>query len=430
MAANGEAAERLVAPPCVSALYVHLPFCISRCRYCDFSTWATDPHDPLIQAYAQGVLAQARELAAAGLLEGCETAYLGGGTPSLLGARTLSGLIEGLAACCGTDLTEFSFEANPESATKELLGAAHAAGATRVSMGVQSCCDAELAALGRAHDAARALAALHEARAAGLTVSCDLMCAIPEQSDASWCASLAAVLDAGVSHVSVYPLSIEEGTPLARQLGGTDPSYNDGDVQAHRMEMAQELLFQAGLSRYEVASYARLGFSCAHNLAYWTGRPYLGLGTSAASMLNRAGYLRLKELCPQLPALLRETSRARLVCTSSRQAIAQGVGLAGLSWELEELTCSQALAEDLMLGMRLEQGLGPRLLARARAAFGARLDDTLNHLRASGLVEERPGGRIAVTHMGWLLGNEVFGALWDLHGEESTHLSVVEPAHA
>lgn len=403
------------------ALYLHVPFCLSKCAYCDFPSWATRRGDPLMGGYARALAAQVGALSDAGLLERCETAYLGGGTPTLLGAGCLAGLV-GAAAACSGQVGELSFEANPEFLTEEALARAREAGATRVSIGAQSLDDGELRGLGRVHDAEVARRAVGLAVASGLDVSCDLMCAIPRQTDASWGRTLAGALSLGIGHASVYPLQIEEGTALGRRYAGQDPDFDDPDVQAARMEAAERAMGRAGLVRYEVASYALPGRECRHNLAYWTGLPYAGLGTGAAAMLTAEGYARLREsCCPQLPKLFPRTSRARLRVETGRSEMAGLAGLAdgGLSrldFEVEELTFREALAEDLMLGARLTRGLDPGLVAEAREAMGARLDEALGGCVARGLLTER-GGHLAPTERGWLLGNELYGALWDLADE-------------
>ncbi|KXB62512.1 putative oxygen-independent coproporphyrinogen III oxidase [Olsenella sp. DNF00959] len=401
------------------ALYLHLPFCESKCAYCDFASWVTREGDPLMGAYARALGSQVRELKGAGLLSSCRTAYLGGGTPSLLGTDGLSDLVRAVAST--TAAAELSVEANPESLAEGMAGALAEAGATRVSLGVQSLDDGELRLLGRAHDARTALRALGDAVSSGLDVSCDLMCAIPRQTSESWARSLRGVLGEGVGHVSVYPLAIEDGTAFGRAVDeGLMDEPEDG-LAAELMEEAERILGEAGLSRYEVASYARPGRACAHNQAYWTGHPYLGLGCSASGMLAREGYLRLRDACcPQLPEPAPASARLRLRVLTGRRAIAEDPRLSSLSFEVEELDAGQAAAEDLMLGARMTRGLDPALVSHARLVLGggcvqAALDDCV----ARGLLARDGGGRLAPTHRGWLLGNELYGTLWDLAGGET-----------
>ena len=230
----------------VKALYLHVPFCARKCAYCDFASWATGAGDPLMGAYARALGDQLDEVASLGLLDGCETAYVGGGTPTLLGEKDLGRLVEKVVALAAP--SELTCEANPDSLTDGVLASVRAGGATRLSIGVQSLDDGELAALGRLHDAACARDRVAAAVASGLDVSADLMCATPGQTDESWARSLAGVVSLGVGHVSVYPLQIEEGTALGRRWRDEDPAWNEPDVQATRMSRAQALLEGCGLT--------------------------------------------------------------------------------------------------------------------------------------------------------------------------------------
>jgi oxygen-independent coproporphyrinogen-3 oxidase len=196
------------------------------------------------------------------------------------------------------------------------------------------------------------------------------------------------VVSLGVGHVSVYPLSIEEGTPLGRAY--VDPAWNDEDVQAERMERAAAVLESEGYSRYEVASYAKPGRQCRHNQAYWTGVPYLGVGRGAASMLDGNLYDTVREVYGWLPMRPRDCARARF---------------STLDREVEFLSEREAWAEDLMLGMRLTRGVKVAEVPPA----------TVSELLGRGLVKLEED-RMAPTHDGWLLGNELYGILWDLAG--------------
>ena len=395
----------------VGALYLHIPFCARKCAYCDFASWATPAGDPLMGAYARAMKAQLDEVGSLGLLEGCETAYVGGGTPTLLGEKNLGRLVEKIVKAASP--SELTCEANPDSLGDEVLLALRGAGATRLSVGVQSLDDGELCELGRLHDAACARERVAAAVATGLDVSVDLMCATPTQTLESWARTLEGAAALGVGHVSVYPLQIEEGTPLDRRYESDPCAWNEPEVQAQRMTQAQAALEACGYRRYEVASYARAGKACRHNKAYWTGVPYLGLGTGASSMLDLKGYLRLCTACPQLPQAPDDARRVRLTIETPRGELAAKPRLSSLSFSLEFLTESQAVAEDLMLGARLVEGLRPELVSRARELFGARFDDTIDALLARDLLADK-NGRLAPTEQGWLLGNELYGALWDL----------------
>lgn len=267
------------------ALYLHIPFCRAKCLYCDFDSRALTgcALEEAIGAYCEGLSAQMDAHGNAGELSEVETVYVGGGTPSLLGGR-LVGLVDLVRSYC--EPVEFTCEANPESFTLDLAQALRAAGVTRISLGVQSLNASELKAIGRIHSAEQAMLAVAQAKAAGFSTSCDVMCGLPGQTLDTFAETLRSLVTLNPDHVSVYPLQLEEGTPLARMEEAGDVEVPDEDFQAQCMDLAAEVLEEAGYERYEVASYAKPGHRCRHNIAYWTGKPYLGLGRSAASMLD------------------------------------------------------------------------------------------------------------------------------------------------
>ncbi len=389
------------------ALYLHVPFCVRKCAYCDFASFETPREDPLMDAYAAGLERLVVESLDAGILMAGGTAYVGGGTPTLL-ADALPDLVASVrrhSAPC-----ELTYEANPDSLTLDMSLRLYDAGATRVSVGVQSVHDDELSVLGRIHDGRRALETLGQAVSAGLDVSADLMCAIPLQTSESWVSSLCSVVDAGVSHVSVYPLMIEEGTPFARAVDKGEYSLPDDNDEALFMEQASSFLASRGFTRYEVASYALPGHSCRHNQAYWTGVSYLGIGTAASSMFDLDEFEVLFHAFPQLERPSSEIARIRMTCTSDRRFLATHHRLADQSFDVELLTEREALAEDLMLGARMSCGPSKELVSRARDAMGFVVDDTLASLIDDGYLTTD----LAPTEKGWLLGNELYGRLWDL----------------
>ena len=361
------------------ALYLHLPFCVSRCAYCDFATQAMRADDPRIDDYVERLCLDIRRAAKAGDLAAVETVYLGGGTPSHAGLSRLSMLLYTLSLSMRLEPdVECTMEANPESLTPNMVRDVWALGVNRLSIGVQSFDDAVLRTLGRAHDAdaaRRAVACAHERFE---NVSVDLMCGIPGQSAASLEASVRQAVALGVSHMSVYPLTIEEGTPFSRRVEAGEMPEPSDDAAADHMQIAAEVLADSGFARYEVASYARPGFACRHNIAYWTGVAYLGLGASAVTMTQGDG------------------RRARLRDSEV----------------VEELDARQAAAEDLMLGMRMTAGVpDAQVAAASRLVEGA--PAVFEELAALGLAVHE-GGRWRPTERGWLCGNELYGRLLDL----------------
>ena len=407
----------------VTALYMHVPFCAQKCRYCDFDSRSFSPCDlnAALDAYFEQLHVRLDAFGNAGALEHVRSVYVGGGTPSLAGER-LAELARRVVAWCKP--VEFTCEANPESLTADLAEALAVAGVTRISLGVQTLDNIELAAIGRIHDADRALAAVATVKDAGLDVSCDLMCGLPVQTAASWGRTLDGVLAVAPHHVSVYPLTLEEGTPLYRMACRDESLEPDEDFQAACMDVARDRLSAAGYHPYEVASYALDGHECAHNIAYWTGQGYLGLGRSAAGMLDAEDFDRLAGLFPGVSSRGDE-HRVRLVQRDDDAT----------AFEAEYLSQREAAAEDLMLACRMTHGVASGLLVRAACVIPtdeltAACDRALELGLATWVpealgVHEGPftsadvvaghvRARLAPTHLGWLDGNVLFELFWGL----------------
>lgn len=394
------------------AIYVHIPFCVQKCSYCDFASWATRAEDPLVFAYICAVQHLIDAARAAGVVDGCQSAYIGGGTPSLAGEK-IGWLCETLSRT--GELRELTCEANPESVDASFVEALVANGATRVSMGMQSLQDREVKRLGRAHNSEGALQAAQLLLAAPLQVSFDLMCGIPLQTTSSWQSTLDEAIALAPDHMSVYPLMVEPNTPLAARVEQGLEQDVDPDAQADFMQQANKSLVLAGYSRYEVASYAREGAICQHNLAYWRAVPYLGVGTSAAGMLTRAGWQRLRCIAPQLAAPPEAAARIRYRIESDRLDIARDRGWESLDIHAEALTLEQAVAEDLMLAVRTQAGASSAQLAFAAEVLG---DDALGCAVQKacdlGLASLDEQGALVPSESGWLLGNELYELLLDL----------------
>lgn len=361
------------------ALYMHLPFCVRRCAYCDFTTRATSVDDREIDEYVDHLVLDIRRKAKEGELGLIETVYVGGGTPSHVGLARLSKLLYTLSLSMHlTPEVECTMEANPESLTEAMVKDIWALGVNRLSLGVQSFDDDVLGVLGRAHTGDDARRAIDMAHGRFENVSVDLMCGIPGQSAASFEESVREAVRMGVGHMSVYPLTVEPHTPFAAAVLSGKMSEPDEDVEAAHMELAAHILSDAGFERYEVASYARPGFACRHNIAYWTGVPYLGLGRSAVTMTQ---------------------------CRDRRMRVQDG-------HVTDDLNRCQMAAEDLMLGMRLARGVSEDQVQ----AVCALLPDTgavFEDLEGQGLAI-CDTGRWRPTVRGWLCGNVLYGRLLDL----------------
>ncbi|MEE0703639.1 MAG: radical SAM family heme chaperone HemW [Collinsella sp.] len=403
------------------ALYLHIPFCKSKCAYCDFDSRAMGEGcalDEAVATYCDALAAQIDAHGRAGDLAEVQTVYIGGGTPSLLGVRLVE-LVRRVLGYC--DPVEFTCEANPESFTAELARSLRAAGVTRVSLGVQSLQAYELRAIGRIHTAEQAVKAVALARQEGFSTSCDLMCGLPGQTLDAWRDTLKRVLLADPDHVSVYPLQLEEGTPLERLESAGKIEVPDEDFQAQCMDIAAELLHAHSYERYEVASYAKPGHRCQHNIAYWTGVPYLGIGRSAASMCAATGdvSLLLENTFDGTPDSESDgtsdgaAGRSSANSSTARIRFAQ-LDDAGEEFDHEFLTPREAMAEDLMLACRMTDGIGPELLARAIRVIPADELSAACDRAVEWNLAAWDNGALKPTHLGWLDGNKLFGIFWDL----------------
>lgn len=386
------------------SVYVHVPFCLSKCAYCDFTSSAgsTDAERLAFVAAIRGAFRDPRllEIFAGNRVP---TVYFGGGTPTLL-AESLPSLVDTvLGALPLAENAEVTVETNPETTSERLVHELLGVGVNRFSLGVQSFDDAVLATLGRCHDAESARRAARVLKESGAPFSVDLICGVPEQTIGSWMSTCIEAIDTQAGHASVYPLSIEEGTPMARAIERGDLREPRSDVAAEMMLAAEELLVAAGFERYEVASYARDGQRSRHNSGYWLGTPYVGVGPSAASMLP--GDL-AAVLGPGWGLAGRE-ARVRFTMQDSFERFVADPLPAEAPDELEVLSAAEALREDAMLGLRMSDGITADLASRAG------VEPVLEELAQGGLVRfDQETGRWTTTQRGWLLGNEVFGRVW------------------
>lgn len=260
-------------------LYIHVPFCVRKCRYCDFYS-VTDLS--LAEAYTKAVLRNIADIS-----DEFDTIYFGGGTPSLLTAEQISKI---LSAVKIAPHAEISMECNPNSVTENYLKDIRSIGVNRLSFGVQSFCDTELKMLGRLHTAGEAISAINSAHAAGFeNISADLMLAVSGQTKESLLRSLDVPGKLPLTHVSAYMLKVEEGTPLARdeKLLAELP---DDDAAAEMYLLAAEKLESMGFEQYEISNFAKKAFECRHNLKYWHCGEYYGIGSAAHSFVDGERY--------------------------------------------------------------------------------------------------------------------------------------------
>ncbi|MDE2969224.1 MAG: radical SAM family heme chaperone HemW, partial [Chloroflexota bacterium] len=276
------------------ALYVHIPFCETKCPYCDFNTYAGINHllPPYLAALEREVHVWSEVLGHPTV----NTVFLGGGTPSMLSPAQMASLLStARAAFPVAPAAEVTAEVNPDDATVERLSAFREAGVNRISLGVQSLDDAELRMLGRRHGAAEALEALAAIQRAGFdNFSADLMYGLPHQGMATWQRTVEGVIASGPQHVSAYALTMEEGTPFGKQAADGVLPEQDADLAAEMYWWADGTFAAAGLRNYEISNWARPGMESRHNVAYWRNVPYLGVGPGAHSFIGGYRFANMK----------------------------------------------------------------------------------------------------------------------------------------
>jgi len=364
------------------ALYIHWPFCASKCPYCDFNSHVRDRIDQA--AYADAL---SRELAYEAQRAGrrkLASIFFGGGTPSLMAPETAARLIAEATALFDTlpDI-EITLEANPTSVEIGKLRGFRAAGVNRVSLGVQALDAASLNFLGRKHDAGEAIAALELARETFPRVSFDLIYARPGQGEADWRAELRRALALAADHLSLYQLTIEPGTQFATLHARGAFTVPDGEDAARLYLATAEEAARFGLQAYEISNYAKPGAESRHNLAYWRYGDYLGIGAGAHQRLAMPD--------------------GRLLATRRHRAPEEWLARVGRDGhaitEEEALTPRDRAREALLMGLRLHEGIDPaRIAARSTLPFAECVDlEVLESLRADGLLAWHADGRLAAT---------------------------------
>ncbi|WP_439580241.1 radical SAM family heme chaperone HemW [Elioraea sp.] len=368
------------------ALYIHWPFCASRCPYCDFNSHVREQIDEA--RFRAALLADLAWEAARLGPRSLASIFFGGGTPSLMSPDTVGRLIAAARrAFPPSTPPEITLEANPTSVEAAKLAGFRDAGVNRISMGIQSLDDAALAFLGRRHSAAQALAALETARALFPRASFDLIYARPGQTAAAWRAELRHALAFGLDHLSLYQLTIEPGTPFARLHARGELALPDDALQAALYEATEEEAARAGLVPYEVSNYAAPGAESRHNLAYWRYDDYAGVGPGAHGRVPTRG----------VPSA---TVRVR-----APEAWASAVERWGHGVREEQALAPETRArEALLMGLRLAEGVAPE---RFRARTGVALEDALEPAplaaaEAEGLVTRTATGGWAATRAGRL----------------------------
>ena len=362
------------------ALYVHWPFCVSKCPYCDFNSHVRASIDQ--DEWREALLADLAHEAA--LLPGrrLDSIFFGGGTPSLMDPATAEAIISAAKGhWTAANNLEITLEANPNSAEAEKFADLARAGVNRISLGLQSFDDRSLAFLGRAHSADEGLKALESAQNAVDRVSFDLIYALPGETEQAWDANLNRALGLGTEHLSLYQLTIEPGTRFATMVAKHEFEPLDADRSATLFELTQARTAEASIPAYEISNHARPGAESRHNLSYWRYQDYAGVGPGAHG--RRLGMRTVRHKKPEnfLSAVSRNSH--------------------GISEE-EMLTTQEAAYEALVMGLRLAEGIEPELLSFRFGGQSVVAETAVNRMVGYGLLE-RYGSRLRTTPQGRLL---------------------------
>jgi len=367
-----------------AGLYVHLPYCRSRCGYCAFVV-STD--DSSRAEYLEAVAREAALVSAEASAAAFDSLYLGGGTPSLVPPEDLVRLLDELRRRFAVDEgSEVTLEANPEDVTAELAADWKAAGVNRVSVGVQSLQDSELSAVGRRHDADGARRALDRLSQTEISLSADLILGLPTQTAATFRRSVEEVCGSGVAHLSIYLLETEKSRAVEEDRREHPDRYLSDDEQAEAWLEAGESLAARGFSHYEISNWARPGQQARHNVKYWKRTPTLGLGVSAHELWSGRRRANVSGL-PSYLSLLRD----------ARRPTAQD----------EPVTAGDAARERIFLGLRLSEGVpGEEIEGWIGDAGDALLTADYAAWQEEGLLR-KDAGLVRFTERGFLLSNEV-----------------------
>ena len=373
----------------VTRIYIHIPFCCSKCRYCSFVSFAG--LESMRGRYCRAVCREITRCIDTPERPRVDSLFFGGGTPTVMETSQLIQILD----CCRRRFAidrkaEISLEANPDTAAADDLYRLRDAGFNRISFGVQSFVDRELQILGRVHDSRRAEQAVVDARAAGFeNLSLDLMYGLPEQTPATWHDTMKRALDLVPDHLSAYQLSIDDGTPFAEQAAAGKLPVPGEAVVVEMDEITAEMTRAAGFEQYEISNYARRGCSCRHNLGYWHNEEYNGFGAGAVSYLDGVRAGRIKNPDTYCAAVERGEDPV----------------------ESEEcLGPVDSFKETVIMGLRLNRGVSEK---RLQKRYGMTLAEvygaTLEKLLAEGLVEL--DGRLRLSERGRALGNLVMAEL-------------------
>ena len=377
-------------------LYLHIPFCRSKCDYCDFYSLAGQ--DDRMNDYQKALLQQILDTAPRTKKQVVNSVYIGGGTPTWYGEKRLLEVIGAVKKrfTLSRDV-EFTLEANPDSVDEKMLKRLRRAGVNRLSIGMQSVCDKELAAVHRPHTFKQVELAVKAARDAKIkNLNLDLIYGLPGQTEHSWRASVEAALALEPEHLSCYGLTVEEGTPLARRVAEGE-QLPDDDQQAQRYLWTVKRLAQAGFAQYEVSNFSKTGCQSRHNLKYWMGRPYVGLGAAAHSDFGGCRYSFVRDLEGYIRGVL---------------------GDGKLVDEMDQIPRRERGSEYLMLRLRTTHGIEEWEYRREYYMNFDPIAAKLAQFEQKGWVA-RTGRRWHFTPEGFLLSNRLIGELMEVQEVET-----------
>ena len=371
-------------------IYIHIPFCRSKCQYCDFYSIGGSRDRRMVDNYLQALAVHFKETGALATDYVVDTVYFGGGTPSFFGADNLRRIFAELQHRFRVDKdAEITFEANPDSVSESLLKKLRAEGFNRMSLGVQSDRDDVLQKLGRPHNYEQARSAVELARACGFdNISLDLMYGLPNQTAPQWEQTLLHVLQLKPEHMSCYGLKVEEGTPLWEYREAANlPS---DEVQADMYLKTVEILEQAGYRQYEISNFAQPGYESRHNLKYWLGEPYIGFGPAAASDFAGKRYTNNADIENYIRGVLKQDVPILSEC--------------------DTIPARERAGEYVMLRLRTTRGISPEEYEKNYLMPFAPLLEVIEPLAEKGLFVQE-AGRWVLTPTGFLVSNQIIGRL-------------------
>ena len=370
-------------------IYIHIPFCRSKCQYCDFYS-VTNKDDKLMDGFLHAICAHIKESGQLAPAYKVDTIYFGGGTPSFFGADGMATILTAIRRNFDVDSNaEITFEANPDSVSDKLLNRLRAEGFNRVSLGVQCDDDEILKKIGRPHDYAQAVSAVQRIRKAGFkNLSVDLMYGLPNQTLNNWKDTLERVLALNPEHISCYGLKLEEGTPMYEYRDFLN--LPNDDVQADMYLATTEILRARGFRQYEISNFARKGLYSRHNMKYWTGGEYLGFGPNASSDFAGRRFTIIRDL----------------------QGYIDGIKNGGeVLQDVEDIPIRERAGEYLMMRLRTSAGIIKEEYERQYLLPFGPIEEALEKYRAFGHAARNDEGRWRLTPKGFLISNSIISDL-------------------